>query len=114
MPMEPAEARESRARRPDKGDGSRHGRKRRSGRPLPLVTRVVFGTLGSLFLVLGIAGLFLPFLQGILFLVLAAAVLSLASERVDGWLFRLISERWPRLWKRVERIRTRVRWKFRR
>lgn len=90
------------------------GRKRRPGRPLPLATRVVFGTLGSFFLALGVAGLFLPFLQGLLFLVLAAAILSLASERVDGWLFGLLSERWPGFWRRVERFRTRVRWRFRR
>ncbi len=101
---------------PPRGEGENDSgrRRRRPGRPLPLATRVVFGSLGALFLVLGIAGLFLPFLQGILFLVLAAAVLSLASATVDGWLFRLLSERWPGLWKRVERFRTRMRWKYRR
>lgn len=83
-------------------------------RALPWKTRAVLGTAGVLLLVLGIAGLFLPFLQGILFLVLAAAVLSLASERVYGWLRDLTAERWPRLWQRVERFRTRVLWKFRR
>jgi len=65
-------------------------------------------------LVLGIAGLFLPFLQGILFLVLAAAVLSLTSQRVYLWLQGLIGERWPKAWDRVERFRTRMRWKLRR
>jgi hypothetical protein len=83
-------------------------------RALPWKTRLVLATAGTLLLVLGIAGLFLPFLQGILFLVLAAAVLSLASERVYGWLRGLASERWPGLWRRVERFRTRVLWKFRR
>jgi hypothetical protein len=112
--MNAAEAQEPTPRRGDGANGSRRNPRRRSGRPLPLATRVLFGSLGALFLVLGVAGLFLPFLQGILFLVLAAAVLSLASETVDGWLFRLISERWPGLWRRVERFRTRVRWKYRR
>lgn len=89
-------------------------RRRRRFRALPWKTRVVLATLGALLLVLGIAGLFLPFLQGILFLVLAAAILSLASERVYGWLRSLMSERWPGGWQRVERFRTRVLWKFRR
>jgi predicted anti-sigma-YlaC factor YlaD len=88
--------------------------RRRRFRALPWKTRLVMAAAGVLLLVLGIAGLFLPFLQGILFLVLAAAVLSLTSERVYGWLRGLVSERWPRVWQRVERFRTRVLWKFRR
>lgn len=86
---------------------------RRRQRPLPLGTRVVLATLGSVLLILGIAGLFLPFLQGILFLMLAAAVLSLASDRVYGWLRGLLRDRTPSFWERVERFRTRVRWRFR-
>lgn len=37
---------------------------------------------GWIFVVLGVAGLFLPFLQGILFLFVGLALLSLASPRV--------------------------------
>lgn len=88
--------------------------KRRRFRALPWKTRAVLATAGLLLLLLGVAGLFLPFLQGILFLVLAAAVLSLASERVYGWLRGLVGERWPGAWHKVERFRTRVRWRFRR
>lgn len=92
-------------------------RSRRSGRrpqrPLPLRTRIILGTAGGLLVVLGIAGLFLPFLQGILFLVLAAAVLSLTSRRIYHWLQDTIGERWPNAWQRVERFRTRMRWKLR-
>lgn len=91
-----------------------HRERRRRFRSLPWMTRVVLGTVGVLLVVLGIAGLFLPFLQGILFLVLAGAVLSLASERVYGWLRSLVADRWPRAWERVERFRTRVLWRFRR
>lgn len=83
-------------------------------RRLPLKTRIVLGVAGGLLVVLGIAGLFLPFLQGILFLVLAAAVLSLTSRRIYTWLAGTIGERWPGAWERVERFRTRVRWKLRR
>lgn len=86
----------------------------RDQRQLPLRTRIVLGTAGGILVVLGIAGLFLPFLQGILFLVLAAAVLSLTSRRVYRWLQAAVGERWPHAWQRVERFRTRVRWKFRR
>lgn len=89
-------------------------KRRRRFRALPWQTRAVLATAGVLLLVLGVAGLFLPFLQGILFLVLAAAVLSLASERVYGWLRSLVAERWPGVWRKVERFRTRVLWKFRR
>lgn len=92
----------------------RTGHRRSPGQPLPLGTRVVLATLGSLLLILGVAGLFLPFLQGILLLMLAAAVLSLASDTVYGWLEGLLSQRTPAFWKRVERFRTRVRWRFRR
>lgn len=97
-------------------EGSPPSERRRSSRPqrpLPLRTRIILGTLGGVLLVLGIAGLFLPFLQGILFLVLAAAVLSLTSRRVYLWLHGLIGERWPKAWDRVERFRTRMRWKLR-
>lgn len=89
-------------------------KRRRRFRALPWKTRAILATAGVLLLVLGVAGLFLPFLQGILFLVLAAAVLSLASERVYRWLRGLVAERWPGAWQRVERFRTRVLWKFRR
>lgn len=89
-------------------------RRRRKFRTLPWKTRLILATGGTLLLILGVAGLFLPFLQGILFLVLAAAVLSLASERVYGWLRDIAAERWPGFWRRVERFRTRVLWKFRR
>lgn len=94
-------------------DRSRRRTPRREEGRLPLRTRVILGTAGGLLVVLGIAGLFLPFLQGILFLVLAAAVLSLTSRRIYHWLQEAIGERWPNAWERVERFRTRVRWKLR-
>ncbi|HEX6199811.1 MAG TPA: DUF454 family protein [Thermoanaerobaculia bacterium] len=105
------------ARQPERSPGERataSKRPRRRFRALPWKTRAVLATAGVLLLVLGVAGLFLPFLQGILFLLIAAAVLSLASERVYGWLRGLVAERWPGAWRRVERFRTRVLWKFRR
>lgn len=104
--------------RPERGRRPRRKPNRADQRPnerrLPLKTRIVLGVAGGLLVVLGIAGLFLPFLQGILFLVLAAAVLSLTSRRIYAWLAGTIGERWPGAWDRVERFRTRVRWKLRR
>lgn len=86
---------------------------RRRRRPLPLRTRIAFWTLGVLLVLLGIAGLVLPGLQGILFLIFGAAVLSLASERLYRWLRRRLADRAPGLWRRLERFRTKVRWRFR-
>jgi uncharacterized protein len=49
---------------------------------------------GWFFVVLGILGLFLPILQGVLFLFVGAGLLSLASPRVRLWRMRLGS-RYP-------------------
>lgn len=99
---------------PENGAASPRHQPQRKFRQLPFKTRVLLTTSGIVLLILGIAGLFLPFLQGILFLVLAAAVLSLASQRVYGWLHSGLSMRWPAFWTKIERFRTRVLWKFRR
>lgn len=106
-----AAGREAGAR--DGRDRSGERTPRRRQRQLPLRTRIILGTAGGLLVVLGIAGLFLPFLQGILFLVLAAAVLSLTSRRMYYWLQSAVGKRWPNAWRRVERFRTRMRWKLR-
>jgi uncharacterized membrane protein YbaN (DUF454 family) len=46
-------------------------------------------TLGVLLLVLGVIGLFLPFLQGILFLIMGLSLLSTESPRAKAWLHYL-------------------------
>jgi uncharacterized protein len=43
-------------------------------------------TAGVLLLVVGVVGLFLPFLQGILFLVMGLSLLSSESPRAKAWL----------------------------
>lgn len=43
-------------------------------------------TAGVLLLVLGVIGLFLPFLQGILFLIMGLSILSTESPRAKAWL----------------------------
>lgn len=56
-------------------------------------------TLGTAFLGLGVVGLFLPFLQGILFIVLGLTLLSRESARARrllGWIKRHIRRRGAR------------------
>lgn len=63
-------------------------------------------TLGVLLLMLGFVGLFLPFLQGILFLVMGLSLLSTESPRAKAWL-EYLEERtgWKRFKGRRERRR---------
>lgn len=68
---------------------------------------------GWLLVLVGIAGLFLPVLQGGLFLALGFAFLSIASQTVHLWLRGLMG-RWPRLWRRMEKLRRRLREKLHR
>ncbi|MDA8017615.1 MAG: hypothetical protein MPN21_09215 [Thermoanaerobaculia bacterium] len=77
---------------------------------LPLLTRVLLIVLGWLLVLLGVAGLVLPGLQGILTIALGAAVLSLTSRvmlRTMRWCF----QPWPKGWKRMLALRAKVlRW----
>jgi uncharacterized membrane protein YbaN (DUF454 family) len=57
-------------------------------------------TAGVALLILGVIGLFLPFLQGILFLIMGLTLLSSESERAKAWL-EWLQERSG--WKRRER-----------
>lgn len=78
---------------------------------LALWMRALLFLVGWLLVLLGIAGLVLPGLQGILTLLAGAAVLSLASEiayKVLRWSF----QRWPRGWRRVHRWRSKLRRKL--
>ncbi len=64
--------------------------------------RIVRVGVGALFLVLGVLGLFLPVLQGILFLAIGAALLAPdvpPARRALLWMYR----RWPRLRRAVPR-----------
>ncbi len=51
--------------------------------------------LGWFFILLGIAGLFLPVLQGVLFLCIGLVLLSQRSKRVR-WLILRAGRRWPK------------------
>jgi len=64
--------------------------------------------IGWLFIGLGIIGLFLPVLQGILFIMIGLAILSTRSELVKRFLKHL-EERYPRHHERVSVWRERIR-----
>lgn len=65
---------------------------------------------GWFLILLGLLGLVLPVLQGVLFLLLGAALLSLVSSSVYYGLRKLFA-RWPRGWRKLLALRQRVhRW----
>ncbi len=70
-------------------------------------------TLGLILLPLGIVGLFLPFLQGVLFLLVAVALLSSEVPFVARYRDR-VRERYPGPWKKAEEFGDRIKARFRR
>jgi hypothetical protein len=89
---------------------SRRPRTFRSPRKLSYLGRVVAGVLAWLFLVVGLAGLVLPGLQGVLTLALSATMFSLTSARVHERM-RSAFRPWPKGWRRVVKVRrTLERW----
>ena len=63
--------------------------------------------LGWFFVGLGIVGLFLPFLQGILFIMIGLAILSTRSKTVKHWLDHF-EKRYPDHHQRVEGLKKKV------
>lgn len=92
--------------------GTSHNTARRPRRHhLSRWMRVLLFGVGWVLVVVGVAGLVLPGIQGIITILAGLAVLSVVSRRAHGWVRRVLS-RWPRLRKRVERLRWRVRRRF--
>jgi hypothetical protein len=75
---------------------------------LPLALRLILLGVGWLVIVLGLAGLLLPGLQGILLLILGAAILSVASDTVHRWMERLLEHR-PNMRRRLNSFRDKLR-----
>ena len=65
---------------------------------LGLAFRIGAVVLGLTLILLGILGLFLPFLQGFLLIAIGLSVMSLVSPRVAGWVERL-KERGRDIWR---------------
>ena len=82
-------------------------RRRRLRRPLPLWLRILVLLVGWIVLLVGVAGLVLPGIQGIATIVIGAAILSVASELAYEWMRKSLG-RWPAIWDRVERFRERI------
>lgn len=77
-------------------------------RPLPTWLRVTLIVVALLLIAIGLAGLVLPGIQGIVTILAGLALLSLVSRQTHGFL-RWTLQRWPRMRKRVERLRFRFR-----
>ncbi len=76
--------------------------------PLDAIKKIGLLIVGWFFIVLGILGLFLPILQGVLFILIGLAILSSRSEIVKRFLKHL-EERYPHHHERVEKWRVRIR-----
>ena len=63
--------------------------------------------IGWIFLALGALGLFLPFLQGILFIMIGLAILSSRSVLIQRFL-KYLEERYPHHHERVEGVKKRI------
>lgn len=74
---------------------------------LPLALRIALLIVGWLVVILGLAGLLLPGLQGILLLVLGGAILSAASDSVHRWLEKVLEHR-PEIRRRLNSFRTKL------
>ena len=68
------------------------------------VKRIIILIMGSVFIVLGVAGLFLPGLQGILFLLIGLVLLSKECSWAKRLLHRL-RHRFPKLDHKLEEIK---------
>jgi uncharacterized membrane protein YbaN (DUF454 family) len=80
---------------------------------LPFWVRVAIFILGWLLILIGVAGLVLPGIQGIATILAGAALLSLDSELIHGGLRRLLA-RWPKVWERLEGFREKAQEKLHR
>jgi hypothetical protein len=66
--------------------------------------RIGIFIVGWLLILIGVAGLVLPGIQGIATILVGAALLSLDNELVYRGLRRLLA-RWPRVWNKIEHFR---------
>lgn len=85
-----------------------HHQGARLRRPLPLWARVVVLVVGWIVLLVGVAGLVLPGIQGVITILAGAAILSVASEMAHRWMHKILHQRWPKVWDRVERFRDKI------
>jgi uncharacterized membrane protein YbaN (DUF454 family) len=75
---------------------------------LDAIKRIGLLIIGWLFIVLGVLGLFLPILQGVLFILIGRAILSSRSEIIKRFLKHL-EERYPQHHEQVEKWKAKIR-----
>ena len=79
-----------------------------SSNAMSAIKRIGLLIVGWFFIVLGILGLFLPILQGVLFILIGLAILSTRSEIIKRFLKHL-EERYPHHHERVEIWKEKIR-----
>ncbi len=72
------------------------------------IKRIGLLVVGWFFIVLGILGLFLPILQGILFILIGLAILSSRSKTIQRFL-RYLEKRFPHYHEKVEVWKEKIR-----
>jgi uncharacterized membrane protein YbaN (DUF454 family) len=75
---------------------------------LGTIKRIGLLIIGWFFIGLGVIGLFLPFMQGVLFILIGLAILSSRSDIIKRFLKHL-EERHPHLHERVEKWKAKIR-----
>ncbi len=71
------------------------------------VRRILLIVVASIFLIVGLVGLVLPFLQGILFLIISLILFSIASPQIRDWT-EVHTRKYPRIHKTIEKMRGRI------
>ncbi len=74
---------------------------------MPLLPRIAIFVGGWTLILIGVAGLFLPGIQGIASILAGAALLSLISELIFNLLGRLM-QRWPKRWRKIQAARLKL------
>ena len=72
-----------------------------------VVPQILNYLIAAYLILIGIAGLVLPGIQGVFTIVLGAALLSLDNELMYRGL-RKVFKRWPKLWHKVEHFRAKA------
>jgi uncharacterized protein len=91
---------------------SRPRPKRRSAQGKSRFRKLAITIAGWTFMVLGVLGLFLPILQGVLFLAVGTVLLSLVSPRIRSLRIKL-GRRYPQARKHMDAARDWINKKFR-
>ena len=77
-----------------------------------IVKRVLVYIIGWAFLLLGLVGLFLPILQGVLFILIGLLILSKESKMARALLVRF-QQRYPKQYRKMHEFKERLKKRFR-